>query len=195
MITDNTNTTYIKYENKAIYSNSVSCQEQINLYLGAGKTEDSFKNAFGLTISDGNDVTILDEVNPWDSTVTGRLNISYEMKNNSGVASIDKKTGVITVTGNSTKVDVITITIKTDGGQTITLTCNLVCSWVAPALGDFAYADGSFSSAYNPSKTLVGLVYHKDITSGEGTDSEKGTAYIIGKEFSSDVEMYSGINL
>ena len=195
MITDSANTTYIKYENKAIYSNSVSCQEQINLYLGAGKTEDSFKNAFGLTISDGNDVTILKETNPWDSTVTGRLNISYEMKNNSGVASIDKKTGVITVTGNSTKVDVITITIKTDGGQTITLTCNLVCSWVAPALGDFAYADGSFSSAYNPSKTLVGLVYHKDITSGEGTDSEKGTAYIIGKEFSSDVEMYSGINL
>lgn len=193
-ITDSENDTYIKYQNKAIYEPAVSCQEQINLYLGAGKTEDSFKNAFGLTISDGNDVTILDEVNPFDSAVIGRLNIAYSIKKNSGVSDIDPKTGIITVTGKSDKVDVITIVIKTDGGQTITKTCNLICSWVAPKLGDFAYADGSFSSAYNTSKTLVGLVYHKEVTSGEGTDSETGTAYIIGKEYSSDTEMYSGVN-
>lgn len=194
MITDTTNSTYIQYQNKAIYETYVSCQETINLYLGAGKTEDSFKNAFGLTISDGNDVTILEETNPFDSSITGRLNISYSIVSNSGVSSIDPKTGIITVRGNSTKVDVITIVVKTDGGQTITKTCNLVCSWVAPAIGDFAYADGSFSSAYNTSKTLVGLVYHKEITSGEGTDSEQGTVYIIGKEFSNDTEMYTGVN-
>lgn len=194
MITDSNNTTYIKYQSKAIYNTNVTCQEQINLYLGAGKTEDSFKNAFGLTISDGNDVTILEEANPFNSAITGRLNISYSSDNKSGVSSIDAKTGIITVKGNSTTVDTITITVKTDGGQTITLTCKLVCSWVAPAIGDFAYADGSFSSAYNTSKTLVGLVYHKDITSGEGTDAEQGTAYIIGKEYSSSTEMYSGVN-
>jgi len=194
-INDTANNTYIKYQSKAIYEPAVSCQEQINLYLGAGKTEDSFKNAFGLTISDGNDVIILDEVNPFDSAVMGRLNIAYSIKKNSGVSDIDPKTGIITVTGKSDKVDVITIVIKTDGGQTITKTCNLVCSWVAPKLGDFAYADGSFSSAYNPTKTLVGLVYHKEVDGNEGTDSETGTAYIIGKEYSSDTEMYSGINL
>ena len=196
MITRTDNTTYIEYQNKAIYPNNVTCSEQINLYLGAGKTSDSFKNAFNLQIADGNDVTILNEVNPWDNTVTGRLNITYSIKSNSGVSSIDPKTGVITVRGNNAdKVDVITIVVKTDGGQTIERTCNLICSWVAPEVGDFAYADGSFSPAYNPSKTLVGLVYHKDVTSGEGTDAEKGTAYIIGKEFSCATGLYTGINL
>lgn len=195
MITKTDNTTYIEYQNKAIYPNNVTCSEQINLYLGAGKTSDSFKNAFNLQIADGNDVTILNEVNPWDNTVTGRLNITYSIKSNSGVSSIDPKTGVITVRGNNAdKVDVITIVVKTDGGQTIERTCNLVCSWVAPEIGDFAYADGSFSPAYNTSKTLVGLVYHKDVTSGSGTDAEKGTVYIIGKEYSCDQSLYSGVN-
>jgi hypothetical protein len=48
MITRTDNTTYIEYQNKAIYPNNVTCSEQINLYLGTGKTSDSFKNAFDL---------------------------------------------------------------------------------------------------------------------------------------------------
>ena len=194
-ITDVQNDTFIDYEKKAIYPNSVTCSEQINLYLGAGKTSDSFKNAFNLQISDGNDVTILDEVNPWDSSVMGRLDITYSIVSNSGVSSIDPNTGVITVRGNNAEnEDIISITIKTDGGQTIERTCKLVCSWVAPNVGDFAYADGSFSPAYNTSKTLVGIVYHKNVASGSGTDAEKGTVYIIGKEYSCDTELYSGVN-
>jgi hypothetical protein len=113
----------------------------------------------------------------------------------SGVSSINPKTGVITVTGNSTIEDTITITINTEGlSKPIVKTCKLVCSWVAPSLGDFAYADGSFSSAFNPNKTLIGLVYHKEVDSGQGTDAEKGTAYIIGKEYSCNQSLYSGIS-
>jgi hypothetical protein len=115
------------------------------------------------------------------------------MKRVSNKANIDAN-GIITITGNSTKVDEITITIKTNAGQTITKKCNLICSWVAPAVGDFAYADGSFSSAYNPNKTLVGLVYNKSIDSGEGTDAEVGTAYIIGKEYVVEEGLRSGLN-
>ena len=193
MITKPTNNTYVIYESKDIFDTNVSCQERINLYLGEGKTSDSFKNAFGLTISDGNNVKLLESPNPWDSSITGKLNITYSMTRNSGVANIDANTGVITITGKSDKEDTITITVVTEKNITIKKTCILVCSWVAPQIGDFAYADGSFSSAYNTSKTLVGLVYNKDITGGE-KDTETGTAYIIGKEYSCDEELYTGVN-
>jgi hypothetical protein len=119
------------------------------------------------------------------------------MKRVSGMANIDAN-GIITITGNSTKIDEITITIKTNAKQTITKKCNLICSWVAPAVGDFAYADGSFSTAYNPSKTLIGLVYDKKVATGQGTDAETGTVYIIGKEYAlEDLNgegLYTGIN-
>jgi hypothetical protein len=58
-------------------------------------------------------------------------------------------------------------------------------TWKAPQLGDFAYADGTFTSSYDSTKTLVGLVYAKDETS-----STSGTVYIIGKEYSDPEKSY-----
>jgi hypothetical protein len=59
VITDKNNSVFIDYESKTIYEDRVTCQPVIHLYLGAGKTKDTFENAFGLSISDGNDVVIL----------------------------------------------------------------------------------------------------------------------------------------
>lgn len=192
IITNSFNETYIQYNSKIIYDSYVSCQERINLYLSDGESKASFSNAFGLTISDGNNIMILEETNPYNSDIIGRLDINYSLQSNSGVSSIDSKTGIITVTGTSTTEDIITINITTSNGALTPLKCILVCSWVPPQIGDFAYADGTFSSAYNKSKTLVGMVYDKKST-GSG-DAETGTAYIIGKEYSCDEELYSGVN-
>lgn len=192
IITDTENDVYINYQSKDIYADNVSCSEIIHLYLNSDETEAEFQNAFGLTISEGNNVAILSEQNPFDNSLVGRLNITYSITSASGVSTIDSKTGIITITGTSTEEDVINITIITDNGTKISKSCKLICSWVAPEIGDFAYADGSFSSAYNPSKTLVGLVYHKDST-GSG-DQETGTAYIIGKEYTTDSALFAGVS-
>lgn len=194
VITNPANDTYVVFDEKPIYEGYATCQEIINLYLSAGEESAQFENAFGLSITDGNNVAIIaNEANPHNPSVNGRLNISYSLRSNSGVSKIDQKTGVITVTGTSDKEDIITINIVTTTGSLKPLTCKLICSWVPPKIGDFAYVDGTFSSAYNKSKTLVGLVYDK-VYEGSG-DSERGTAYIIGKEFACETPLYTGINL
>lgn len=193
VITDINNDTYIKYKELEIYANNVSCQERINLYLSSGETSASFENAFGLQINSGNNVQILEnENNPYNPSVKGRLNIKYSLVSTSGVSKIDEKTGIITITGTSDKEDIITITIVPTKGTPISINCTLVCSWVAPQIGDFAYADGTFSSAYNKFKTLIGLVYDKN-SQGTG-ESETGIAYIIGKEYSCNPEIENGYN-
>ena len=58
-----------------------------------------FSNLFGINVSSGNDVSIIDEVNPFNASVTGYLDIHYSMPTINNV-SIDSKTGVITLTGS-----------------------------------------------------------------------------------------------
>lgn len=190
VIDKSTNETFIEYKETTIYQENISCLSTINLYLSQGESKAEFENAFGLQINNGNNVSIIEnEVNPYNPSINGRLNIKYSLQSNSKCSKIDEKTGVITVTGSSTEIDVITITITTSSG-TFTVQSNLICSWVAPKIGDFAYADGTFSSAFTTSKTLMGMVYHKE---SEGTgENETGTAYIIGKEYSLDPEVQNG---
>jgi hypothetical protein len=57
---------------------------------------------------------------------------------------------------------------------------SVIFEWTAPKVGDFAYADGTFSNMYLSTKDLIGLIYKCDYNEVSG----KGTAYIIGKEYS-----------
>nr|DAX09071.1 MAG TPA: Gastric inhibitory polypeptide [Bacteriophage sp.] len=65
-----------------------------------------------------------------------------------------------------------------NSSQRINKTCKVSFEWKAPELGDFAYADGTFTSSYDATKTMIGLVYAKDVA-----DETSGTVYIIGKEY------------
>jgi len=80
---------------------------------------------------------------------------------------------------SSSKTTTATITVKLKNGNTLTSkTINIYFAWKAPEIGNFVYADGTYSSAYMTSKTLMGLIFAIDKT----TDNS-GTAYIVGKEY------------
>lgn len=187
-ITDSNNPLHINYESTEIKA-GFTCNTEANAFYNnkLGGTQD-FSNLFSITVDDGNDVSIISKTNPFNPDVNGYLDINYSIvSGNSKEVSVDVLTGQVTVTATPSPItSTIKITIKTDYGRTYTNTCTVSFVWVAPQLGDFAYADGSFGSYYNTSKTLIGLVY-----AVEG-DSTSGTAYIIGKEYSNDTEHYTG---
>ena len=163
----------IKYRSSTIVEGNITCNNEISVFKSGSEEYPIYReNMLGLTINSGNDVNIVND----------RLDITYAL--NSSVATIDQ-TGKITMTGESAQSGTVTITIKTSTA-TIIKTVIVHFQWKAPALGDFAYADGSFTSSYDASKTLVGLVYAK-----KETDAESGTVYIIGKEYAGE-EQYIG---
>ncbi|MEE0820833.1 hypothetical protein [Catenibacterium sp.] len=80
----------------------------------------------------------------------------------------------------------MTISMKVaNSGTAIKKAVRVSFTWKAPQLGDFAYADGTFTSSFDATKTLVGLVYAKD-----ETNSTSGVVYIIGKEYTDDEKSY-----
>ena len=144
-------------------------------------------------IETGNDVKIIDD------NGTARLDITFYLRSSntygtstnlpSSIATIDSKTGIITLVSTSTTPGYIFIKVGTTNGDKNTSTqnsCQVTFQWVAPKVGDFAYEDGTFSSSFISSKALMGLVY-----AVKNTTSENGTAYIIGKEYAFDTPVYS----
>jgi hypothetical protein len=103
------------------------------------------------------------------------------------VAEINKFTGVVTLKQATQNTATVTITLRLVSGSTISKTCTVSFVWSAPAIGNFAYIDGTFSAGYDPNKTVIGLVYAKE----ELTETT-GTVYIIGKEYSNAIAHYGG---
>ena len=153
---------------------------EISLYMPSGYTKYTHPaSVFGIAVSAGNDVEITG--NP------AKLNITYTMTTIKGVASIDSE-GRITQESESDSVATVTIKMKV-ANRTNPLEQKVTVrfKWVAPEIGNFAYADGTFSNGFDPSKTLVGIVYAKEASS----DTE-GDVYILGKEYSSETALYLG---
>lgn len=161
------NSLYINYKVTTAYN--ISCETEISVY-GQGYSG----NPFGLSL-DGNNVALVTEGGKVIPDITYRFNSDV-----SDVATINNRTGVITLkTASSSKTTTATITVKLTNGNTLTSgTINIYFAWRAPELGNFVYADGTYSSAYMPSKTLMGLIFAINKTS-----ATKGTAYIVGKEY------------
>ena len=177
----------IDYITSFIANSNIVYNEIVNVYKPSnieGKYQ--YPNPFGLTISSGNNIAI---------TSDGKLNITYTMTGiSTDVAEIDKYTGDIILHSESITPGKVTITItKTDGSKWANpnpITVNF--KWVAPQIGDIAYADGSFSQSYTASKTAVGIVYAIDSKEQDNNgDSIKGTAHIIGVDMAAD-EQYLG---
>ena len=164
-----------------------SCAQQVSVYYQAGESGTIVRqNMFDITVDSGNDVSIKSGVNPYNPSVNGYLDITYSMSGvSTDIATIDQ-TGAITLKRESTATATVTISMKVANSSTaIKKTVTVSFIWKAPQLGDFAYADGTFSSAYDSNKTMIGLVYAKD-----ETDSTSGTVYIIGKEYSDPDQSY-----
>ena len=111
----------------------------------------------GLYFQEGNDVAIKDN---------GTLHIEYSIVGTlpSG-SSIDKNTGKLTLTENTNRSYTFNIVVyKTNGQKYNTISGSLYLGFKAPKVGDFAYSDGTFSTAFNDSKHLVGMIGHVEET-------------------------------
>lgn len=166
-IDSESNSLYIRYKETIAFR--ITCEAEVSVY-GEGYSG----NPFGLSI-DGNNVSLINEGGKVVPDITYKFNSDV-----SSVATINKRTGVITLkVASSPKSTTATITVKLKNGNTLTssaITVNF--AWKAPELGNFVYADGTYSSAYMTSKTLMGLIFALD-----KTNSTSGTAYIVGKEY------------
>ena len=167
-IDSDSNETVFKYKPSTIIN--VSTVSEVYVFGTPGE----YPGLFPLTVPAGNDVLIKD----------GKLDITYTMERYEGgaftsIASLSKD-GVMTLYKESdTVVTKVYAVVQTKTGPKKTLPEAIVrFSWKAPSLGEFAYADGSFSGAYDPNKTVVGLVYACD-----PADEVSGTVHILGKEY------------
>ena len=114
-----------------------------------------FKPFEGLYFTDGNSVGITSE---------GLLNITYNISGLPTGYSINNKTGELVVAGNTNKSYSYSIVVTlTNGTKLDPITGNIYLGYIEPAIGDFAYSDGSFSSIYDSDKTLIGLVFQKEV--------------------------------
>lgn len=181
---------YVEYTHSDI--TDVSGPGEISVF---GTLNKPIAGLFPVTITKGNKVVVLDGTNPFDASVDGYLDITYEITKVSGVdtlanmASINSRTGYLTVKKESDDF-VAKVTIKVAvKNSTVPLTHDVTVkfAWKAPQVGDFAYVDGSFSSAYDPNKTLAGLVY-----AAKRDSDTAGTVYIMGKEYTSNKQYYIG---
>ena len=186
-IVNGTNGLKINFTPEIIRSTFTCNQEASAFYDSTRGGEQTFSNLYNIDFSSGNNVAIINEINPSNEKVIGYLDISYSLNKTVPNVSIHNRTGVITLKGPVTEEVVVKIQIKTISNNTFTGETRVSFAWKAPEIGNFAYADGTFSSYYNSSKTLVGLVYAKN-----EIDENKGTVYIIGKEYSNNTPHYSG---
>lgn len=179
--TTSTSKVKVNYTETTVAASNVSTATNIQLY---SDTYPATKpNIFNVLVSQGNNVAITT-----DSQGTPVLDIQYTMSGvSTSVAEINKFTGVVTLKQSTTSTATVTITLKLVSGSTISKTCTVSFVWSAPKIGDFAYIDGTFSSGYDPNKTVIGLVYARE----ELTDTT-GTVYIIGKEYANSIAHYGG---
>lgn len=164
-IDSESNNLYINYKKTTAYS--ISCEEEVSVY-GQGYSG----NPFGLSL-DGNNIALITEGGKVIPDITYRFNTDV-----SDVATINNRTGVITLkTASSTKTTTATITVNLTN-NILSKTVKVYFAWKAPEIGNFVYADGTYSSAYMTNKTLMGLIFALN-----KTNSTSGTAYIVGKEY------------
>ena len=165
-IDSESNKLYINYKKTTAYN--ILCEAEVSVY-GEGYSG----NPFGLSL-DGNNVALVTEEGKVIPDITYSFNSDV-----SDVATINKRTGIITLkTASSTKETTATITVNLIKGNPLTKTVKVYFAWKAPELGNFVYADGTYSNAYMTNKTLMGLIFAID-----KTNDTSGKAYIVGKEY------------
>ena len=106
----------------------------------------------GLFFQEGNDIKINDN---------GSLAITYDIVKLPNNCTLNANTGQLYINENTNKSYTFNIRVtKVDGSQYDVISGSIYFGYKAPALGDFAYSDGTFSTVLNSSKTLIGMIYH-----------------------------------
>ena len=177
------NTVHFVYSSESLNKNSV-IYEQVIYGCSYNVNSDNIYYPFeSIYFTKGNDVVIRND---------GTLDITYSL-DSKAPAKIDTQTGKITVTGNQTLEYGYSVTIKSKTVGLIKVEGKIYFGYREPEIGDYAYADGTFSKTYINSKTLVGMIYAKRINS---QDSSKFDLKILSNKTvsgycSPDYNMYS----
>ena len=140
----------------------------------------------GLSFQVGNDVRIKDD---------GTLDIKYSILNLPKDATLDSS-GKLTVYDNTYNSYTFTIIVtKTDGTTFDPISGSIYLGYKAPKVGDFAYSDGTFSTAVNENKTLIGMVYQvqETVAGSEWKLCILGTESVTGC-FGADMYCYDSAN-
>ena len=168
-IDSETNPTHFIYTSSSLNALEVVYEE---IVYGCNYKEGS-DNIFypfdSISFTKGNDVLINSD---------GTLNISYSLDKRAP-AIIDSQTGAVQVTGNSTTEYTYTVIIKSKEAGSITVSGKIYFGYREPEVGDYAYADGTFSKTFIKSKTLVGLVFAKKVN---GSDTSKLDLLVLGTD-------------
>ena len=147
-----TNAVSFKYKSSTLMYNSYKLPALISIDAPNGG---KFKPFDSLYFTEGNNVGITDD---------GLLNIYYRIDNLPGSCSFNNFTGELTVQNNTeTRYSYKIIVTLTDGTALKEITGQLYLGYIEPAIGDYAYSDGTFSQVPNSDKTLVGMVFQKEV--------------------------------
>lgn len=179
------NSLCVKFTSSSVSANAFKYPQIVNTYYQGKESVYYGSDIFNIDFTSGNNVAIKN----------GKLDITYAsagtFPDQSSIV-LDPNTGNITVKkqisgANDARVK---ITVNTTDGASITNNeqTKLVFEWVVPKVGDFAYADGTFSESYLTAKDLVGMIYKCDYDEASGS----GTAYIVGCEYANDISQYLG---
>lgn len=151
-IDSDSNVVVFKYKDSTLIRNSYKLPALISVDAPNGG---KFKPFDSLYFSEGNSVGITEE---------GLLNIFYQINNLPASCSFNNITGELTVQGNTDiKYNYKIIVTLTDGTPLNAIEGQIYLGYIEPAIGDFAYSDGTFSSLYDSDKTLVGMVFQKEV--------------------------------
>ena len=151
-IDSSSNTVHFKYLTSTLIRNSYKLPALISLDAPNGGV---FKPFDSLYFTEGNNVGI---------TSQGLLNINYKILNLPKGSSINAQTGELTVTSNTDTKYTYEITVTLSNGEVLSkITGQIYLGYIEPTIGDYAYADGSFSAIYDADKTLVGVVFQKEV--------------------------------
>lgn len=163
------NITTIIYKEETLSDKNVVYEEVIYGCSYVAGSDNKFYPFDSIDFTKGNDLLVDKD---------GTLRIEYSM-DSKAPATVDSVSGEVTVTGNSTVEYNYTVKIYSKNGGIITVSGKIFFGYREPMVGDYAYADGTFSTTYIKSKTLVGMIYSKRIN---GTDSSKFDLKILGNK-------------
>jgi hypothetical protein len=149
------NRTYFEYSKTPISKNNLKYDKELSGFKFVQGSDNIFYPFDGIDFTSGNNINIIGD----------QLQITYSSTIPSSIGLLDSTTGELVLYSNSNKFYNFTVTFN----GTIKAEGQIYIGYREPVVGDYAYADGTFSPSYIDNKTLVGIIYAKRVNPSDGT--------------------------
>ena len=151
-IDSESNSVYFEYTKKPLNSAYLKYEEELSGFRFVAGSDNIYYPFDSIYFTDGNGINIKSD---------GTLDIVYTSNIPAGIGSLDSDTGALELFNNSTSFYDFTVTFNASTSSSIKAEGKIYIGYRQPEVGDYAYADGTFSPSLTKTKTLVGLVYAK----------------------------------